>query len=164
MRIYLPTTTTGLRSLRDSGELGPAPLTGFAVTPGLRAWYVDDDDEELEYAAMSAAARASLRLIDDDITAARRRVVVAADVGDTDVEIHDDLERGVIRTRVPVPLAAVAAVHADDAEAEATVRTAAASIIEADLGDDAAQERVDDAEGYELSWFANQEIAAVLGE
>lgn len=167
MRIYLPTTTTGLRALHDTGELGPAPLTGFAVTPALREWYVDEDVEELEYAAMSEAARASLRLIDADVAAARRRIVVAADVRDADLEIRDDLDRGVVRTRHPVPLAAVASVHADDpgdADAEVTVRAAAASILEAELGDANAQERVDDAEGHELCWFANQEIAAVLAD
>ena len=58
MRVYLPATTTGLRKLLDTGELGPAPLTAFAVTPGLREWYLDDELEQLEYAAMSEAARA----------------------------------------------------------------------------------------------------------
>ncbi|MBE7187834.1 hypothetical protein [Jatrophihabitans endophyticus] len=162
MRIYVPTTTTGLRALLDGGELGAAPLTGFAVTPGLREWYVDDDLEELEYAALSDAARASLRLIDADSGAAARRVVVAADVDGSAVEIRDDLDRGVIRTLTTVPMAAVASVHVDDADAEAVVRAAAEAVVAADLGDDAAQERVDDAEGFELSWYANQEIAALL--
>jgi hypothetical protein len=53
-------------------------------------------------------------------------------------------------------------VHVDDADAESTVATAAESIIAADLGDPGSQEKVDDAEGYELSWYANQEIPALL--
>jgi len=32
----------------------------------------------------------------------------------------------------------------------------------ADLGDWAAQDAVDDAEGYELCWYASQEIAAFV--
>lgn len=162
MRVYLPATTTVLRELVDSGEIAPAPLTAFAVTPALREWYVDDNDEELEYAALSEAARGSLRLVDAAFDAARRRVVVAADVPDGVLEFRDDLERGVVHVREPVLLAAVASVHVDDAEAEATVAAAAKAIMAADLGDPAAQERVDDAEGFELSWFANQEIAAIL--
>ena len=41
-------------------------------------------------------------------------------------------------------------------------RAAAEAIIAADLGDPASQELVDDAEGFELSWYANQEIAPLL--
>lgn len=162
MRVYLPATTSSLRELLAAGEFGPAPLTGFAVTPALREWYRDDDIEALEYAAMLEAARASLRLIDADADAARRRVVVAADVDDGAVRVRDDLDRGVVRVTAPVPLSAIAAVHVDDGAAEDTVAAAATMIAAADLGDEAAQERVDDAEGYELAWYATQEIEALL--
>jgi len=163
VRIYLPSSTSGLQTLLDTGELGPAPLTAFAVTPALREWYVDDELEELEYAAMNEAARASLRLLDGDLAAARRRVVVALDAPDAEVEIRDDLDRGVVRLQKPVALAQIASVHVDDAEAEAAVAAAAGAIIAADLGDQAAQDRVDDAEGHELSWYATQELADLLG-
>jgi hypothetical protein len=162
MRIYLPATTTTLQSLLDTGSIGPAPVTAFAVTPGFREWYVDDDGEELEYAATVEAARGSLRLLDADESAARRRAVIAADVPDVEVTVRDDLDRGVVEVSTPIPIAAVASVHVDDADAEATVAVAAEAIIAADLGDPAAQEKVDDAEGYELSWYATQEIAAYL--
>jgi hypothetical protein len=162
MRIYLPASTTALRELLDSGVVGPAPLTAFAVTPAFREWYVDDDAEALEYAAMMEAARGSLRLVDADRNAARRRVVLAADVPERVVTVRDDVERGVVTVAEPVSLAAVASVHVDDADAEATVAEAAESIIAADLGDHGSQEKVDDAEGYDLSWYANQEIADVL--
>jgi hypothetical protein len=164
VRVFLPATTSTLRELLDSGELGPAPLTAFAVTPALREWYVDDDLEALEYAAMVEAARGSLRLIDADDAAARRRVVIAVDAPDSAVAVRDDLDRGVVQVGDPVRLAAVASVHVDDADAEETVAAAAEAIIAADLGDPESQERVDDAEGYELSWYASQEIAAVLDQ
>jgi hypothetical protein len=162
MRVYLPATTTVLQELLDAGVVGPAPLTAFAVTPGLREWYVDGDEESLEYAAMLEAARGSLRLIDADANAARRRVVLAADAPDGSVTVRDDLDRGVVQVADQVPLAAVASVHVDDADAEPTIAEAAESIIAADLGDPVSQEKVDDAEGYELSWYANQEIATLL--
>lgn len=167
MRVYLPATATTLRTLLADGEVrpgpdGPAELTAFAVTPGLREWYRDDDEEELEYAASAEAARASLRLLDDDPGAPRRRIVLAADVPDAQVEIRDDLDRGVVRLRTAVPLAVIASVHADDADAEPTVRTAASSITAADLGDESAEDAVADAEGFELAWYANQEIAQLL--
>jgi hypothetical protein len=162
MRVYLPATTTVLQELLDAGVVGPAPLTAFAVTPGLREWYVDGDEESLEYAAMLEAARGSLRLIDADANAARRRVVLAADAPDGSVTVRDDLDRGVVQVADQVPLAAVASVHVDDADAEPTIAEAAESIIAADLGDPGSQEKVDDAEGYELSWYANQEIATLL--
>jgi hypothetical protein len=162
MRVYLPATTTQLRELESSGQLGTAPVTAFAVTPGLREWYVDDDVEALEYAAMIEAARASLRLIDADHAAARRRVVVAADVPDGEVSVRDDVDRGVVHVSVPVALADVASVHMDDHDAEAAVSAAAAAIAAADLGDEAAQDTVDDVEGFELSWYASQEIGPLL--
>src|ERR1700694_4304878 len=97
MRVYIPATSDLLRSLLDHGALSSQPLTAFAVTPGLREWYVDEDIEELEYAASSEAARASLRLLSADEHAARRRVVLAADVDDSLVSVRDDLDRGVVR-------------------------------------------------------------------
>jgi hypothetical protein len=42
------------------------------------------------------------------------------------------------------------------------VTAAAAAIAEADLGSDSAQDIVDDAEGFELQWYATQEIPALL--
>ncbi len=162
MRVYLPGTTATLRTVLDSGSLGPAPITAFAVTAALREWYVDDDAEALEYAAMSEAARASLRLIDADDSVARRRVVLAADVPDGSVTVRDDLDRGVVKVTDPVPLASIMSVHVDDAAAEGTVRLAAEAMIAAELGDTGSQELVDDAEGFELAWYANQEIGHLL--
>jgi membrane protease subunit (stomatin/prohibitin family) len=161
VRVYLPATAAQLRELIGSGEL-PTARTAFAVTPGLREWYVDDDIEELEYAAMLEAARASLRLLDADPSTGRRRVVVAADVPDAAVQVRDELDRGVVHLGVAVRLSAVASVHVDDAEAAEAVAAAAAAITAADLGDDAAQNCVEDAEGFELSWYVSQEIPALL--
>ncbi len=162
MRVYLPATATLLRRLADDERLEP-PLTAFAVTPALREWYVDDDLDELEYAAMLEAARASLRLLDADPGAPRRRVVVALDADDATVSVRDDLERGVVRLATAVQLADVASVHVDDSDAQAAIAAAAAAIVAADLGDADAQDIADDAEGYELAWYATQEIEHVLG-
>jgi hypothetical protein len=162
MRVYLPGTSNTLRMLTGAGAVTGTPLTGFAVTPALREWYLDDDREALEYAALGEAARASLRLLDAEPDAARRRVVVAAEVPDAVVQVRDDLDRGVVRVTEPIPLAAVAAVHVDDADAEATVAAAADAVVAADLGDTDAQDQVDDAEGFELAWYASQEIADLL--
>lgn len=158
MRVYLASTTIGLLDLVEAGSLGGASTTAFAVTPGLREWYVDDDVEELEYAATMEAARASLRMLDSAPEAARRRVVLAADVPDDAVTVRDDLDRGVVQITGPVALAQIVALHADGPDAESAVAAAAQAITAADLGDEAAQEAVDDAEGFELSWYANQEI------
>jgi hypothetical protein len=159
VRVYLPSTTTGLTVLVDDGTLGAQSSTAFAVTPGLREWYVDDDLEELEYAAMLEAARASLRLLDADQAAARRRVVLAAEVPDDLVTVRDDLDRGVVQVAQPVPLSRIVSLHVDGAEAETAVAAAAESITAADLGEPAAQDAVDDTEGFELCWYATQEIA-----
>jgi hypothetical protein len=161
VRVYVPATSTVLSSLYADATL-PIGQTAFAVTPGLREWYRDEDIEELEYAALLDAARASLRLLDDDRSAARRRVVLAADLPDGQVSVRDDLDRGVVRLDAPVPIAQVASVHVDDRDAEAAVTAAAGVIGAADLGSATAQDTVDDAEGFELQWYATQEIPALL--
>ncbi|MGI8694780.1 MAG: DUF6912 family protein [Geodermatophilaceae bacterium] len=162
MRIYLPATVPMLRELLDEAELGPPPLRAFAVTPAVREWYLDAEVEELEYAALREAAAASLRLLDTHPTAARRRVVVVADVPDEQVKPRSDLERAVVEVSASVPLRLVAAVHADTADAEPTVRAAANVVLEADLGSADSQFMVDEAEGYELAWYATQEIGALI--
>jgi hypothetical protein len=161
VRVYVPATTTKLRTLL-SDEALPVGLTAFAVTPDLREWYVDDDIEELEYAAMLEAARASLRLLDADPSAPRRRVVIAVEAPESSVQVRDDLDRGVVQLRDAVPLADVASVHVDDVDASDAVAVAVGAIIAADLGEVDAQDQVDDAEGFELSWYATQEIGSLL--
>lgn len=162
MRVYLPATSQVLRELVETGQLGPTPLTAFAVTPDLREWYRDGDLEELEYAALMEAARGSLRLLDEDPTSARRRAVVAADVPDESVEVRPDLDRAVVRVTAPVTMRMIAAVHLDGAEAEPAVRAAADAVLEADLGSDDAKFLLDEAEGHELLWYASQEVGPLL--
>ena len=164
MRVYLPSTLTGLRTLLDTGAFGEPPLPAYAVTPGLREWYAEGDEEELEYAAMTLAARASIRLLDRALLLSPderpRRVVVVAEVGA--VEPAPDVERAAVRVTEPVPLRLVQAVHVDDAEAEADVRAAAEALVEADLGSEHAAFVVEQAEGHELQWYATQEIGPLL--
>jgi hypothetical protein len=167
VRLYLPATTTVLRTLVDEGSL-PGPHTAFAVTPQLRQFYAlsdaEADEEELEYAALLAAARASLRLIDNDPTAARRRVVVAADVPDDAVRPIDDpdTDRGAVRVEAEIRVRDVASAHIDGVDAEDDVRAAVNVVLEADLGSEDAQFVVDQAEGHELAWYASQEMGSAL--
>ncbi|MFI0085456.1 DUF6912 family protein [Streptomyces bobili] len=169
MRVYVPLTLPGLAEAHKTGELGPSgPLTAYAVTPGLREWYVSEDIEELEYAALGRAALASLRLLAADPAAPRRRVVVAVDVPDGAASADPDraldpAALGEVRVGGPVRLAKAAAVHADTDDAEADVTAAAEALPAADAGDDDAQFVVDGAEDHELLWFAPQEIAGLVG-
>src|SRR3954463_15624875 len=118
MRVYVPLTLPGLAEAHRTGELGPAPLTAYAVTPALREWYLSDDIEELEYAALNRAAQASLRLLAVHPDVARRRTVIAVDVPDADVRFDPDraldpAALGEVRLSKRVPLADAAAVHLD---------------------------------------------------
>jgi hypothetical protein len=151
-----------LRELVSDRGLAAERRVAFAVTPALREWYTDDDLESLEYAAMTEAARASLRLLDVDPTAARRRVVIAAEVLDASVELRDDIERGVVHVAGALSLDQVESIHVDDADAEPAVAAATSVVLEADLGDPTAQDLVDDVEGFELAWYARQEIGTWL--
>jgi len=160
----VPATLARLRSLVESGEMVPVAGTAFAVTPTLRESYAAGDTEELEYAAMNDAARASLRLLaaelDGDSAVLPRRVVVAADV--EPIRLRADLDDAAVTVGGPIPLAAVAAVHVDLAEAEDAVRAAAAVVDAADLGDPDAEFILGDAEDHEMAWYATQEIPFLL--
>lgn len=163
MRIYLPSTIPLLDAACHAGEIGPAPLTAYAVTPALREWYSDGDDEELEYAAMAQAARASVGLIAADPDAARRRVVIACEVGavppaDGTVELGDAR----LEMHVVIPWTKVAAVHVDAVAAAAVVGKAADTWDAAQNGDEDAVFALDSCEGEDLLWYATQEIPDLL--
>jgi hypothetical protein len=163
MRVYLPSTLAALARLLEQGELGPAPLTAYAVTPALREWYVSGDMEELEYVAMAEAAQASLRLLALDRDAPSRRVVLAVEMPDDRVTHGSDLEeRAEVRLTAAVPLLKVAAGHVDDAEAESDIRAARVALAAADAGDDDALFTVDGAAGHELLWYASQELQFLI--
>ncbi|MFD8146347.1 DUF6912 family protein [Streptomyces sp. NPDC059708] len=166
MRVYVPLTLPGLAEAHKAGELGPAPLRAYAVTPGLREWYVSDDIEELEYAALGRAAAASLRMLAEDAAAPRKRVVVAVDVEDKAAVASpgvDEATLGQVTLGAAVRLTVAAAVHVDAADAEQDVTAAAGALAAADAGDDDARFVVDGAEDHELLWFGVQEIPGLLG-
>ncbi|MFF8934252.1 DUF6912 family protein [Streptomyces paradoxus] len=168
MRVYVPLTLPGLAEAYRTGELGAGPFVAYAVTPGLREWYVSDDSEELEYAALGRAALASLRLLAAEPEAPRRRVVVAVDVADRAVSADadrgaDPAAPGEVRVAGAVPLGKAASVHVDAEDAQADVTAAAEALPASDGGDDDAQTVVDGAEDHELLWFATQEIANLVG-
>ncbi|MGW5861781.1 DUF6912 family protein [Streptomyces sp. NPDC055239] len=160
MRVYVPLTLSSLAEVYKAGELGPGPLTAYAVTPALREWYASDDIEELEYAALGRAALSSLRLIAGDAGAARRRVVLVADVADGAVDPGDqgagadELGVGEVRVTGALGMKKVAAVHVDAEDAVADV----AAAVDGDAG-----ALVDGVEDHELLWFATQEIPGLIG-
>jgi len=156
MRIFLPASLSLVHGWAAAQRIGPQPLTGFAVTPGLREWYLDGEAEELEYAATMRAARASLRLIS---VTEPRRVVLAVDVPDDVVIFRDELEVGAIHVTSFVPWSAVACALVDDLDAEPAVAEAVAVIDAADLGDEDAEFLVSETEDHELGWYATQELA-----
>ena len=164
MRVYLPTTLADLASALVAGEVGPAPVLGYAVTPALREWYASGDLEELEYMAMVQAARASLRLLHGQTTAPRRRVVLAAEVLEVDVLVRNGLEKpGKVEVMLPVKLADVVSGHVDGEEAVPDIEAAAAALPASDGGDIDAKFVVDGAEGHELLWYATQELLYLIG-
>ena len=161
MRVYLPATVPLLRRLSREGGLSDIDVA-YAVTPALREAYVEGDLEELEYAAAADAARASLALLAADSSAPSRRVVVAADVPDAAATPDSGLAVAAVRLTAPVALDRVASIHIDEPEAEEVVRAAVAALPAADAGDDDAEFTVDEAEGFELLWYATQELPDLL--
>jgi len=162
MRVYVPSTMSGLAAMLAAGEV--AEPVAYAVTPALREWYVDGDGEALEYAALTVAARASLRLLSGSGSASPRRVVVAADAPDGDVRPAPEVDRAAVHLAAPLPWAVVASAHVDDVAAEDDVRRAVESLAAADAGDEDAAFLVDGVEDHELAWYAAQEVAGLVSD
>lgn len=169
MRVYLATTLPGLAEAWKAGRLA-AEAPAHAVTPALREWYVGGDEEELEYAATREAARSSLALLAAEAESgpenlAWRRVVVAVDLPDGQVRPDPDTARSAVRLEAAGEgprIKQVAAVHVDEADAEAVVRDAVRAWPAAQSGDDDAEFAVDEADGFELLWYARQEIPDLI--
>jgi len=157
MRVYLPSTLPALTAALKAGEIGPAPIAGFAVTPALREGYASGDLEELEYVALMEAARAALRLLAADPDAPARRVVLVAEVSGDDVGRSGE-HQAAVQILSAIPITDVAAGHVDGPDAIDDVRAAVAALDAADDGDDDARFTVDGAEGHELMWYATQEL------
>ncbi|HEY3733776.1 MAG TPA: hypothetical protein VGL63_07650 [Streptosporangiaceae bacterium] len=164
MRVYLPSTMPALAAVLRAGEIGPAPLAGFAVTPMLREWYASGDLQELEYAALAVAAKASLRLIAADPAVPARRVTLAVEIPDDQVSCCGGMDDpAAVRLSAAAPVARLASAHVDGEDAVADVRAAAAALDAADSGDEDASFTVDGAEGHELLWYAAQELPYLFG-
>lgn len=166
MRVFLPSTLAALAEVLRAGQVGsdPGPQPGYAVTPALREAYASGDEEELEYAALTEAARASLRMLATDPAAPSRRVVLAAELPAEEIKLDArDHEPARVLVNAAVPLTRLASAHVDDAEAGPDVRAAADALEAADAGDEDARFAVDGAEGYELGWYATQELPHLAG-
>ena len=160
VRVYVPATVPMLTLLRAGGL--PA-ASAHAVTPALREWYAEGDEEELEYVAFTRAAQDALQLLRADPAAPRRRVVVSADLPPAMVGRGDmDLGSSAVELTVPVPVAAVAAIHVDGSDAVEDVAAAADVVTEALAGDPDAQFTVDGAEDHELEWYDVTELDQLL--
>jgi hypothetical protein len=160
MRVFVAATLPKLAELHRSGLLKAGDGSAFAVTPALREWYTDEDPEELEYAALTEAARASLGLLAADPTAPPRRAVVAIDVADAVPDAANG--RAAVRLAGPARIDQVASVHVDGVDAEETVQAAIAAHAAADAGNEAAAIAVEEPEGFELLWYATQELPDLL--
>jgi hypothetical protein len=164
MRVYLPLTLAELGSALVAGQVGPAPVVGFAVTPALREWYASGDLEELEYIAMLQAARASLRMLHTDTKAPRRRVVLAAELSESVINsINGPDKPGKVNVNLPVMFTDIVSGHVDSDDAAQDIDAASAALPAADAGDGDAKFVVDSAEGHELLWYATQELIYLIG-
>ncbi len=187
VRVYLPSTMSGIRLALASGTVTVAGGYGFAVTEPLRLEYPDWSEEDLEYVAMQDASRASLRLLAAflDETADGHgdgeaafgvlgaagpaaepllRVVVAVDVNDAAVRPRPELDRAVVALTGAVEWPQLAAVHIDGADAGPAVRDAVGVIDAADLGDDDAEFVLGSVEDFDLAWYAPGEVVYLMEE
>lgn len=163
MRVYFPCTFPALAEVLAAGGISKVPVAGYAVTPALREWYSAGDLEELEYAAMTHAARASLRLLAEDPAARKLRVVLAADVPDGAVLVSSGFsDPALVQVTSLVPVRDIKSGHVDDHAVERDIAAAVSAVPAADTGDADAQFVVEGAEGFELLWYATQELAGLL--
>ena len=83
-------------------------------------------------------------------------------LGDVYVEIGPD-DPALVRISDPIPLRDIVSAHVDDPSAAGAIGAAVAALAAADGGDADARFVVDGAGGYELLWYATQEIADLVG-
>jgi hypothetical protein len=148
VRIYLPATLDELDAIDLSAR------RGHAVTEALRAALPDEDDEGLEFAAQLMAADDSFDLLRSAPSAPRQRLVVSVDVPDARVAVvsdHEDAAPSLVELTGDVPVAAIVCAHVDEPGASADVEAALA-------GDEAAGERLDDAD---LLWYDATELPQI---
>lgn len=137
MRIYLPATVSDLDAPHISAR------TAFAVTEGLRELAPTEDEEGWEYLAFLAAADAA---IDEGEVS---RIVIAADG-----RAAETGEVGVVEVE-ELSWADAVSIHIDDVADPGLLTELSA----AQAGDDAARERVNEAD---LLWYDVVERAEVL--
>ncbi len=161
MRVYIPATFDILAALHREGEHPVRSAVAFALTPAVREYYTGGDEEELAYSAFLDAAKASLRLlsIGDEERFPHRRVVISADVDSKAVTLHPEDGESVVRLDPPrITVAQLAAIHVDDADAEAATARAIELIDAADLGDEDAELALGDCEDNLMSWYDCKEL------
>ena len=158
IRVYIPTTLSGLAQIVGDGGVGPGPIYVHAVTDAMREEYADGTEEDWEYVAMTAAARGALALLTEDEPP--RRVVVVMDI-DTVVPLGGGDPTAVAIQEV-VSADRIVAVHVDSPDAEDDVREARDAWEAAARGDETAQSTVDRGLEHELGWFAAQEVGDLL--
>lgn len=109
VRVYLPLDPAALSGLRQSGEVGPAPVAAHAaIAPSSRPG-IGNDDEEREYAAWSAAALdAAGRAVQG-----ARRVIASADVDAAMVQ-RTDSDDTTVELDTVVALPRIASFHIDE--------------------------------------------------
>jgi hypothetical protein len=91
-------------------------------------------------------------------------VVLAAEVASAPVAARSGLEEpALVQVDGPVRLRDIVSGHVDDAAATDEIAAAVAALAAADAGDDDARFVVDGAEGYELQWYATQELEDLAG-
>jgi hypothetical protein len=117
MRVYLPLTWPDVQALATAGL--PAPLSGHAVTAGLRADHADADEEQLEFWAGAAAASASAERIRAE-AALPRRAVLAVDLPDSAVTDHGQRAGAptAVTVTMTITLAETASVQVDEPDAD----------------------------------------------
>lgn len=149
MRVYLPATLDELDHLAADG----GPRRAHAVTATLRAALPDEDDEGWEFVAQLVAADESLALLADRPGVPRLRLVLAADVPDESVVPDADPDADVTAVTVlsGVPADAVVCAHVDEP-------SAAADVVAAVAGDDAAVQRLED---RDLLWYDVSEFGRI---
>ncbi|KAB3522985.1 hypothetical protein GC425_03490 [Corynebacterium sp. zg254] len=165
MRVYIPATFDMLSALKADGEHPIRSGVAFALTPAVREFYTGGDEEELAYTAFLDAARASLRLLasGDEQRFPHRRVVISADIADASLQMSPADGESVVRVSPAVlSIAQLAAIHVDDADAEAATAKAITCIDEADLGDEDAELALGDAEDNLMSWYDAKELAFLV--
>ena len=154
LRIFIPTTVSGLRALADARELAGPLVVYFSDLP--TSEFGPDEIEQGEFDALYDAAATSMQLLVESTDPPVRVVLAARAEANTPV-LHEDGESVVSG----LSIAAIDSIHIDEDSAKGDVDALLQAVR---AGDEPTEAQYAAVEGRSLLWHDRVELRTIVEE